>query len=131
MMTLYSALLARQEGGMPRTLMEGDYLLGVSDRYRMGGLRFKLAADGPFVDHNEGMTAPPMTSLRTLEEVSLQLEDEAATDSPQFAHWLNRLLSPGSSLCGARPNTSAADPGGQRCFETDNRSDSHAADITA
>jgi serine/threonine-protein kinase HipA len=107
------ALIAGQEGRKPRTLMESDYLMGVSDRYRMGGLRFKLTEDGPFLDNNDAMAVPPMTSLRTLEEASLQLENENAVDSPQFAEWLNLLMSPGSSLGGARPKASVVDPGGQ------------------
>jgi serine/threonine-protein kinase HipA len=107
------ALIAGQEGRKPRTLMESDYLMGVSDRYRMGGLRFKLTEDGPFLDNNDAMAVPPMTSLRTLEEASLQLENENAVDSPQFARWLNLLMSPGSSLGGARPKASVVDPGGQ------------------
>jgi len=107
------ALRARQEGRKPRTLMESDYLLGVFDRYRMGGLRFKLTGNGPFLDNNDATAAPPMTSLRTLEEASLQLENEDASDSPQFAEWLNLLMSPGSSLGGARPKASVIDPDGQ------------------
>lgn len=107
------ALIARQENRKPRTLLESDYLLGVFDRYRMGGLRFKSAADGPFLDNNEAMAAPPMAGLRTLEAASLQLENEDADDSPQFAEWLNLLMSPGSSLGGARPKASVVDPGGQ------------------
>ncbi len=30
--------------------MESDFLLGYLDQYRMGGLRFKLKEDGPFLD---------------------------------------------------------------------------------
>jgi serine/threonine-protein kinase HipA len=107
------ALRARQEARKPRTLMESDYLLGVFDRYRMGGLRFKIAENGPFLDNDDLMAAPPMTSLRTLEEASLQLENEDAVDSPRFAEWLNLLISPGSSLGGARPKASVVDPGGE------------------
>jgi serine/threonine-protein kinase HipA len=107
------ALIARQEGRRPRTLMESDYLLGVFDRYRMGGLRFKLATDGPFLDNNDAMATPPMAALRTLEEASLQLENENAVDSPQFAEWLSLLMSPGSSLGGARPKASVVDPKGE------------------
>jgi serine/threonine-protein kinase HipA len=107
------ALVARQEGRKPRPLMESDFLLGVFDLYRMGGLRFKLAEEGPFLDANRALAAPPMTSLRALEEASLQLEKEDATEDPAFAQWLNLLLSPGSSLGGARPKASVMDPKGQ------------------
>ena len=105
--------IARQEGRRARTLMESDYLLGVFDRYRMGGLRFKLATEGPFLDNNDAMATPPMAALRTLEEASLQLENENAVDSPQFAEWLSLLISPGSSLGGARPKASVVDPKGE------------------
>ena len=107
------AFIARQEGRRVRTLMESDYLLGVFDRYRMGGLRFKLATEGPFLDNNDAMATPPMAALRTLEEASLQLENENAVDSPQFAEWLSLLISPGSSLGGARPKASVVDPKGE------------------
>lgn len=106
-------MTARQEGGKARPLMESDYLLGVFDLYRMGGLRFKLQPDGPFLDNNEAMAAPPITRLRTLEEASLQLEKEDAMEDPAFAQWLDLLMQPGSSLGGARPKASVIDPGGQ------------------
>jgi len=76
------ALNARQESRKPRSLMESDYLLGVFDLYRMGGIRFKLVEDGAFLDENATMAAPPMTSLRTLEETSIQLEKEDAAEDP-------------------------------------------------
>jgi len=107
------ALDARQEVRRPRALMESDYLMGVFDLYRMGAIRFKLAKDGPFLDNNTNMAAPPMTSLRTLEEASLQLENDDAPDNAAFAHWLSLLISPGSSLGGARPKASVIDPAGQ------------------
>src|SRR5439155_20395485 len=53
------------------------------------------------------------TSLRTLEEASLQLEKDDALEDPAFARWLNLLISPGSSLGGARPKASVIDPHGQ------------------
>lgn len=107
------ALNARQEGRRPRPLMESDFLLGVFDQYRMGGLRFKLSEDGPYLDANDSMAAPPMTLLRTLEEASLRLEKDDAIEDPAFAQWLNLLISPGSSLGGARPKASVIDPNGQ------------------
>ncbi len=112
LMERWEALAARQEERKPRPLSESDYLLGVSDIYRMGGIRFKLDSEGPFLDENVQMVAPPMTSLRTLEEASLQLEKKDAEESPAFAKWLNLLNSPGSSLGGARPKASVIDPGG-------------------
>ncbi|RPD39447.1 type II toxin-antitoxin system HipA family toxin [Chitinophaga barathri] len=106
------ALIAREEGRRTRALMESDYLLGVHDLYRMGALRFKLDPDGPFLDNNAAMAAPPITSLRSLEEASLALENDDAVEDPAFAQWLNLLMSPGSSLGGARPKASVTDPDG-------------------
>jgi len=106
------ALRAREEERKVRTLTESDFLLGVHDLYRMGGIRFKLQLDGPFLDDDSRMTAPPMTSLRTLEQASLALEDEDAEDNPAFKEWLSLLISPGSSLGGTRPKASIVDPKG-------------------
>lgn len=105
-------LLAKQEERRPRPLLESDYLLGVFDLYRMGALRFKLHIDGLFLDANANMAAPPMTSLRTLEEASWQLEKHDAPENRAFPEWLNLLISPGASLGGARPKASVSDPKG-------------------
>ncbi|MDG3584126.1 type II toxin-antitoxin system HipA family toxin [Galbibacter pacificus] len=97
------AAKARKEDRRAKTLMESDYLLGVYDTNRMGGLRFKTAQDGAFLDDDEAMAAPPFAALRDLEFASLQLEKEDARDNPEYLKWLNMLMAPGSSLGGARP----------------------------
>lgn len=102
------ALLAKQEQRTPRTLMESDYLLGVYDNHRMGGLRFKFL-DGPYLDNQKEYATPPWTSLRALEQACLHLENQDAEDDPQFSNWLKLLLAPGSSLGGARPKASVVD----------------------
>ena len=107
------ALIARKEGRKPLPLMESDFLLGVFDLHRMGALRFKLKEDGPFLHADQTLAAPPFASLRTLEEASLQIEKDDAIEDPAFADWLNLLISPGSSLGGARPKASVSDPNGQ------------------
>lgn len=106
-------LRALQEKRKPRPLFESDYLLGVSDQYRMGAVRFKLSENGPFLNEDISLAAPPLTTLRSLEEASLKLEDDDAIDNPAFAQWLNMLMAPGSSLGGARPKASMIDPAGQ------------------
>jgi len=53
------AALARQEKRPEQNLFETDYLLGVYDAHRMGGLRFKLDPDGPFLNDNREMASPP------------------------------------------------------------------------
>ncbi|MEQ8627363.1 HipA domain-containing protein [Ekhidna sp.] len=91
-------------------LFETDYLLGVYDGHRMGGLRFKLDPDGPFLNDDDQQASPPWTSIRELEQISLRLEEEDAIDNPEYLQWLNMLVNPGSSLGGARPKASVLDP---------------------
>jgi serine/threonine-protein kinase HipA len=107
------AFEARQENRKAKTLLESDYLLGVYDIYRMGAIRYKLKPDGPFIDDNDGMAAPPMTSLRKLEAASLELEADESANNPHFSEWMKLLLAPGSSLGGARPKASVIDKSGQ------------------
>lgn len=84
-------------------LTELDYLLGVHDSYRMGGIRFKLAGSTDFLDNNSEFAAPPMASLRELEYAALQIEKDDNIESDEYYRWLKMLISPGSSLCCARP----------------------------
>tara|TARA_R110002050_G_scaffold273113_2_gene417127 strand:+ start:26112 stop:27374 length:1263 start_codon:yes stop_codon:yes gene_type:complete len=106
------AAKARKENRRPKILMESDYLLGVYDHNRMGGLRFKTVQDGAFLDDNTAMAAPPFAALRDLEFASLQLEKEDAPDNPEYLKWLNMLMAPGSSLGGARPKANIQDTDG-------------------
>lgn len=106
------AALARIENRTEQKLYETDYLLGVFDEYRMGGLRFKLEENGPFINDNREMASPPWSSLRELEEISLKLEDEDIIKDPEYFKWLSMLIAPGASLGGARPKASILDNDG-------------------
>jgi serine/threonine-protein kinase HipA len=101
---------ARLQDRRPNKLFETDYLLGVYDGHRMGGLRFKLDSDGAYLSDNEQQASPPWTTIRELEQISLRLEEEDAIDNPDYLQWLNMLVNPGSSLGGARPKASVLDP---------------------
>lgn len=103
-------LLAEQEGRKPRKLYDSDYLLGVYDETRMGGLRFKLDKDGAFLSDDKESAAPPWASLRTLEEASRNFEND---ENGITEKWLNQLIKPGSSLGGARPKATVVDTRGQ------------------
>lgn len=103
------AAIARQEQRTPTSLFETDYLLGVYDNHRMGGLRFKLDPQGPFLNDNKEMASPPWTSIRELEQISLRLEEDNVMNDPEYMKWLNMLVVPGSSLGGARPKASVVD----------------------
>lgn len=100
---------ARKEDRPKQPLFETDYLLGVYDGHRMGGLRFKLDLDGSFLNDNEALASPPWASIRELEQISLRLEDDNVVNSPEYMMWLNMLVAPGSSLGGARPKASIVD----------------------
>lgn len=103
------AALAKREQRPEQVLFETDYLLGVYDEHRMGGLRFKLTEDGPFLSDDRDRAAPPWASIRTLEEISLKLEEKDVVDDPDYLIWLTMLMAPGSSLGGARPKASVVD----------------------
>lgn len=85
------AMIAKQESRAIKTLFEADYMLGVFDENRMGGLRFKLDEAGPFLNDQVGMATPPWTSLRELEQACLQLEKDDA-DTKENRKWLNQQV---------------------------------------
>ena len=103
-------ILAEKEGRKPSKLYDSDYLLGVYDETRMGGIRFKLCSDGPFLSDDQETAAPPWATLRTLEEASRKYESDEGGLSEK---WLNQLIKPGSSLGGARPKATVADTNGE------------------
>ena len=103
---------AKLDNREERTLFESDYLLGVFDGNRMGALRFKLSPEGDFMNDQKKMATPPWTSLRELENASLQLERDDAINDPEYSKWLSLLIDPGSSLGGARPKASVIDENG-------------------
>lgn len=103
------AQLAREVKRAVRMLIESDYLLGVFDGHRMGALRYRTSADGPFLDNNAEMASPPWARLRDLEYASLQLERDDAELDKDYMRWLKLLVAPGGSLGGARPKAGVID----------------------
>lgn len=108
MPTLFSII--KNPKRKPKTLYDSNFLLGVYDESRMGGIRFKLEVDGDFLSNDKETAAPPWATLRSLEEASRQFEND---DIIQDEKWLNQLIRPGSSLGGARPKATVADTNGQ------------------
>lgn len=106
------AVMARIENREEQKLFETDYLLGVYDGHRMGGIRFKLKSSSTFLNNNKTLASPPWTSLRELEQISLKLEDDDVIKDPEYLKWLNMLIAPGTSLGGARPKASIVDNDG-------------------
>ena len=106
------AVQARQDGRRARVLQEIDYLLGVHDFYRQGALRFKTTPQGSFLDDDQRLAAPPLARLKELEHAAAQVEAQDTSD-PEYTRWLYMLMSPGSSLGGARPKASVVDEKGE------------------
>lgn len=90
-----------------RTLNESDYLLGVSDELRYGGIQFADHATGHYFS-SDGAKIPPITDIRMLEAAvrGYELSDH----DEEFLHL---LVDPGSSLGGARPKANVVDADGQ------------------
>ena len=84
-----------------RNLQFSDYLLGVSDISRMGAIRYKEDIDGPFLLEDNNI--PPLEFLDTLEEIAYHYDDFDNKNNWKI------LLSPGSSLGGARPKATFYD----------------------
>ena len=103
---------AKDESRAAHRLHEADYLLGVNDESRMGALRYKLTADGAFLDNDPNLATPPITSLRVLEQASLNYERSEAENCDEYRKWLQMLYMPGSSLGGARPKANVVDEKG-------------------
>ncbi|MCX6939031.1 MAG: HipA domain-containing protein [Verrucomicrobia bacterium] len=95
--------LAIKEGRAVRTLMESDYLLGVSDETRLGALRFRFAGETKFLAHPPS-GVPALVDLgRLLQSTERLLRDEETDEDIQL------IFAPGSSLGGARPKASIID----------------------
>ena len=96
---------ALSDGRRARRMGEWDFLLAVSDRLRMGALRFSDSAGG-FLSA-DSLAVPPITELRELEHAVREIErPTSASDEPATRNAVAQLLAPGSSLGGARPKTS-------------------------
>lgn len=107
-------LLARQENRSPNQVFGIDFLTGVHDNHRMGGLRFKETEDGEFMSDDSRLAAPPWTSLRDLEYAVEQYEKNADELDEASLKWINQLIAPGSSLGGARPKADVVDTNGKQ-----------------
>ncbi|MEM1034832.1 MAG: type II toxin-antitoxin system HipA family toxin [Myxococcota bacterium] len=107
------AARAKRDDRRARRLRTWDYLLGVFDPHRMGGLRVRVEAGGAFLDDDAAFASPPWTRLRELVAISLRLEREGVEDAPEYVRWLSMLIAPGRSVGGARPKASVVDDEGR------------------
>ncbi len=98
--------LASREGRPIRTLMEVDYLLGVSDVSRQGALRFRRLGEEEFRSPASA-GVPGLIELGRLLRVTERILRDEETDED-----IGMILAPGSSLGGARPKASVIDQHG-------------------
>ena len=106
------ALNAKLENRTPKKLTESDYLLGVYDDSRMGALRFKTSRKGKFLNYDQKLSVPPLSSLRELEAACRNLENDGEPSDSESEKWLNMLIAAGASLGGTRPKSNVVDASG-------------------
>lgn len=102
---------AKEQGRQPRALRAWDYLVGVNDEGRMGAIRLREPGTGSYLDARS-LSAPPMTELRTLEAIALQLDEGREDWTDEQLRWIKPLIAPAASLGGARPKASFRDQDG-------------------
>lgn len=102
-------ILAREEKRPVRRLSSFDYLVGIEDYSRMGGLRFKDSLDGEYINASEVLRIPPLTDIRELIAASSEIEKSEEENHLPERRWIEQLVQPGSSLGGARPKASVID----------------------
>lgn len=105
------AAAAEREGRKMRKLQEMDFLLGVHDLTRVGGLRFR-EENGQFLD-DRANSAPPVTNLKELAYISQRVEEAGVEKLPEYEKWLAMLIAPGTSLGGARPKANFTNDDGR------------------
>ena len=102
-------ILAKEEKRPIRRLSSFDYLVGIEDYSRMGGLRFKDSLDGEYINASEVLRIPPLTDIRELIAASSEIEKSEEENHLPERRWIEQLVQPGSSLGGARPKASVID----------------------
>lgn len=99
-------IAASEEGRPIRRLSSFDFLTGIDDFSRMGGLRFKKDKNGEFINVEKSLQIPPLTDVRNLIAASMEIERSEEESQLPSKKWINQLVMPGSSLGGARPKAS-------------------------
>lgn len=102
-------ILAKEEKRPVRHLSSFDYLVGIEDYSRMGGLCFKESLEGEYINASESLRIPPLTDIRELIVASSEIEKSEEENHLPERRWIEQLVQPGSSLGGARPKASVID----------------------
>ena len=105
-------LTAQSEGRPTRMLTNYDYLIGIEDFTRMGGIRYKEEDNNDFINASEKYLVPPIESLRALCDACHEIELAEERNELPEQRWLDQLIDPGTSLGGARPKANVIDTDG-------------------
>ena len=105
-------LTAQSEGRPTRMLTNYDYLIGIEDFTRMGGIRYKEEDSDGYINASDKYLVPPIESLRALCDACHEIELAEEQNELPEQRWLDQLIDPGTSLGGARPKANVVDTDG-------------------
>ncbi|MBP3228173.1 MAG: HipA domain-containing protein [Bacteroidaceae bacterium] len=105
-------LVAQSEGRPKRMLTSYDYLIGIEDFTRMGGIRYREEGGEGYINASTKYLVPPMESLRALCDACHEIEVAEERNELPEQRWLDQLIDPGTSLGGARPKANVVDTDG-------------------
>ena len=105
-------LTAQSERRPTRMLTDYDYLIGIEDFTRMGGIRYKEENSDGYINASAKYLVPPIESLRTLCDACHEIELAEERNELPERRWLDQLIDPGTSLGGARPKANVVDTDG-------------------
>ena len=106
-------LTAQQEARPKRMLTNYDYLIGIEDFTRMGGIRYKEEEGDDYINASAKYLVPPIESLRALCDACHEIELAEERNELPEQRWLDQLIDPGTSLGGARPKANVVDTDGK------------------
>ena len=106
-------LTAQSERRPVRMLTAYDYLTGIEDYTRMGGIRYKSEDGDNYINAGAKYLVPPIESLHALCEACQEIELAEERNELPDRRWLDQLIDPGSSLGGARPKANIIDTDGK------------------
>ena len=106
-------LMAQTEGRPVRILTIYDYLTGIEDFTRMGGIRYKSEDSDEYINAGTKYLVPPVESLHALSNACREIELAEERNELPDRRWLDQLIDPGSSLGGARPKANIIDTDGK------------------
>lgn len=106
-------IMAQAEGRPRRMLTNYDYLIGIEDFTRMGGIRYKSDESDGYINASDKYLVPPVESLRALCDACHEIELAEERNELPEQRWLDQLIDPGTSLGGARPKANVVDTDGK------------------